>query len=269
MVPEVVAQPLHAGPTLGVDEPRPDPCPASNPLGSQGACEAGKPFPMSLERYLEYHSLLTHGTGTVKTLNPLEQSLLRAQDLRHVLAVNGLLQGSRFTRKFMLERLKGAKLVLPGEVEASVPGCDTEPAPQLSPLVRAAHHLPWLALPRARLDHLLHQGSITCCDAIPCQLIRIVCDGHRDEGGGDEGDAGSSLPEPETAHPKRQDGPQPSQVAPAAPRAEHLGRSAAQPYLPSWLSHQLRQLATHSKASPLTGPSHLSGRKVPELLRIY
>lgn len=273
MVPEVVAQPLHAGPTLGVDEPRPGPCPASNPLGSQGACEAGKPFPMSLERYLEYHSLLTHGTGTVKTLNPLEQSLLRAQDLRHVLAANGLLQGSRFTRKSMLERLTGARLVLPGEVEVSVPGCDAEPArpsaPQLSPLVRAAHHLPWLALPRARLDHLLHQGSMTCCDAVPCQLIRIVCDGHRDDGGGDEGDAGSSLPEPETARPMRRDGPQPSQVPSAAPRPEHPGQLAIPPAPPSWLSHQLRQLATHSKASPLTGPSHLSGRKVPDLLRIY
>ena len=275
MVPEVVAQPLHAGPTLGVDEPRPDPCPASNPLGSQGACEAGKPFPMSLERYLEYHSLLTHGTGTVKTLNPLEQSLLRAQDLRHVLAANGLLQGSRFTRKSMLERLTGARLVLPGEVEGSVPGSVAEPAPQLSPFVRAAHHLPWLALPRARLDHLLHQGSMTCCDAVPCQLIRIVCDGHREDGDGDEGDVDSSLaaigdqPEPETASPMRRDGPQPSQVPSAAPRAEHLGRSAAQPAPPSWLSHQLRQLATHSKASPLTGPSHLSGRKVPDFLRIY
>lgn len=77
--------PARAAPGLPIQ-----PTPASQ--GHENSRIGSKPATcssMSLERYLEHYSLLTHDTGRVKILNPLEQSMLRMQDLKQVCMAAG------------------------------------------------------------------------------------------------------------------------------------------------------------------------------------
>ncbi|KAL6771620.1 hypothetical protein ACKKBG_A27115 [Auxenochlorella protothecoides x Auxenochlorella symbiontica] len=275
--------PARAAPGLPIQ-----PTPASQ--GHENSRIGSKPATcssMSLERYLEHYSLLTHDTGRVKILNPLEQSMLRMQDLKQVLSINGISQGNKPTRREILDRLPGSALVMPGKGQGDAASPLSSSMLALDAGVVAA--LPWVGTPTPALLAALSSGACSCCP-LPLQRITVRLPaetvGQTPGGSGDipasvkctadppVSAAGAGSPPARAAASLAAAGlwaqvtgnpPSTSPCAPqTAPQAHAPLPATHRPRL--WLERGLAELARHSCISAHACDGALLGRKVAVVL---
>ncbi|GAB4823041.1 hypothetical protein N2152v2_010087 [Parachlorella kessleri] len=140
---------------------------AEGAVGGTATSAAPVKTDLTLEKYLEFHTHLTKGSGSVQQLSELEKSVLK------ILLVSGYAAGSK-SKKDILEKLSGMQLFdpsccVPADEEAAPSSFAAAEAPAAALDMQMLEGFEWLSVDPSQehqlLQHIGESGgaSYSCC----------------------------------------------------------------------------------------------------------